>query len=74
MTSAGGGYVAEKFGWRSAFFFAAVPGILFALLSDGRRVLGTTRETAVMEAIARDGFLGSAVTVGGDRSFEPASV
>ena len=30
---AGGGYVAEKFGWRSAFFFAAVPGLLFALLA-----------------------------------------
>jgi MFS transporter, Spinster family, sphingosine-1-phosphate transporter len=30
---AGGGYVAEKFGWRSAFFFAAAPGILFALLA-----------------------------------------
>jgi MFS transporter, Spinster family, sphingosine-1-phosphate transporter len=34
---AGGGYVAEKFGWRSAFFFAAVPGILFALLAFGMR-------------------------------------
>jgi len=30
---AGGGYIAEKFGWRSAFFFAAAPGILFALLA-----------------------------------------
>jgi len=30
---AGGGYVAEKFGWRNAFFFAAVPGTLFALLA-----------------------------------------
>jgi MFS family permease len=30
---AGGGYIAEKFGWRSAFFFAAVPGLLFALLA-----------------------------------------
>jgi MFS family permease len=34
---AGGGYVAEKFGWRNAFFFAAVPGILFALLAFGMR-------------------------------------
>ncbi|MEA2655994.1 MAG: transporter, Spinster family, sphingosine-phosphate transporter, partial [Chloroflexota bacterium] len=34
---AGGGYVAEKFGWRDAFFFAAVPGILFALLAFGMR-------------------------------------
>src|ERR1700681_1541435 len=30
---AGGGYVAEKFGWRSAFFFAAVPGVLCAVLA-----------------------------------------
>src|SRR3982075_2818525 len=34
---AGGGYVAEKFGWRRAFFFAAVPGILFALFAFGMR-------------------------------------
>jgi MFS transporter, Spinster family, sphingosine-1-phosphate transporter len=34
---AGGGYIAEKFGWRNAFFFAAVPGILFALLAFGMR-------------------------------------
>jgi MFS transporter, Spinster family, sphingosine-1-phosphate transporter len=34
---AGGGYIAEKFGWRSAFFFAAAPGILFALLAFGMR-------------------------------------
>src|SRR6202795_4442149 len=34
---AGGGYIADKFGWRSAFFFAAVPGILFALLVFGMR-------------------------------------
>jgi len=34
---AGGGYIAEKFGWRNAFFFAAVPGILFALLAFGLR-------------------------------------
>jgi MFS family permease len=30
---AGGGYVADHFGWRSAFYFAAAPGILFALLA-----------------------------------------
>jgi MFS family permease len=30
---AAGGYVAERFGWRNAFFFAAVPGILCALLA-----------------------------------------
>lgn len=34
---AGGGYIADKFGWRSAFFFAAVPGIMFALLAFGLR-------------------------------------
>ena len=34
---AGGGYIAEQFGWRNAFFFAAVPGILFALLAFGLR-------------------------------------
>jgi MFS family permease len=34
---AGGGYIAEKFGWRNAFFFAAVPGILFALLAFALR-------------------------------------
>jgi MFS transporter, Spinster family, sphingosine-1-phosphate transporter len=30
---AGGGFIADKFGWRDAFFFAAVPGILCALLA-----------------------------------------
>ena len=34
---AGGGYIAERFGWRNAFFFAAVPGIIFALLAFGLR-------------------------------------
>jgi MFS transporter, Spinster family, sphingosine-1-phosphate transporter len=34
---AGGGFIADKYGWRSAFFFAAVPGILFALLAFGLR-------------------------------------
>ena len=32
---AGGGLIAEKFGWRTAFYFAAVPGLLFALLAFG---------------------------------------
>src|SRR5882672_5715209 len=32
---AGGGYIAERFGWRNAFFFAAIPGILFAMLAFG---------------------------------------
>src|SRR4029077_10854898 len=30
---AGGGIVAEKIGWRPAFFFAAAPGLLFATLA-----------------------------------------
>ena len=30
---AGGGFIAEKLGWRAAFFFAAVPGLLFAILA-----------------------------------------
>lgn len=47
-------------------------GILFALLDDGRRVLGMTRRREVLDAIAQDGFLGSQLTVAADRSFEPA--
>jgi acetyl-CoA C-acetyltransferase len=46
-------------------------GILFALGADGRRVLGTTRERSVLEAIARDGFLGGPVAIEADRTFEP---
>src|SRR5439155_18102089 len=34
---AGGGFIAEKFGWRDAFFFAAVPGILCAILAFATR-------------------------------------
>lgn len=30
---AGGGLIADKLGWRAAFFFAAVPGLLFAVLA-----------------------------------------
>ena len=29
---AGGGYIAETFGWRNAFFIVGVPGILFAVV------------------------------------------
>jgi predicted MFS family arabinose efflux permease len=29
---AGGGYIAETFGWRNAFFIVGVPGILFSLV------------------------------------------
>jgi MFS family permease len=34
---AGGGYIADTFGWRNAFFFAAAPGILFAILAFAMR-------------------------------------
>jgi MFS family permease len=34
---AGGGYVADRFGWRTAFYFAAIPGLLCALLAFGLR-------------------------------------
>jgi MFS transporter, Spinster family, sphingosine-1-phosphate transporter len=30
---AGGGYVADLWGWRSAFFIAGIPGLVFALLA-----------------------------------------
>lgn len=47
-------------------------GILFALLDDGRRVLGKSDDPAVMAAMAGDGFLGSRVRMAADRSFTPA--
>ncbi len=51
---AGGGYIAEKFGWRYAFFFAAVPGILCALLAfwmrEPLRGSAEARGTAVKKA------------------------
>ena len=34
---AGGGLIADKLGWRSAFFFAAAPGLLFAVLAFALR-------------------------------------
>ena len=34
---AGGGFIAERFGWRTAFYFAAVPGLICALLAFGMR-------------------------------------
>lgn len=34
---AAGGFIAEKLGWRAAFFFAAVPGLLFAMLAFAMR-------------------------------------
>ena len=44
-------------------------GIVFALLDDGRRILGQTRDPAVMAVMSEDGFLGSTVRVGPDRDF-----
>ena len=34
---AGGGIIADKLGWRAAFFFAAVPGLIFAALAFALR-------------------------------------
>jgi acetyl-CoA C-acetyltransferase len=47
-------------------------GILFALRDDGTRVLGQAREREVLDAMARDGFLGSRVRFAADRTFLPA--
>jgi acetyl-CoA C-acetyltransferase len=47
-------------------------GILFALLDDGRRVLGQSRDPTVMAHMASDGFLAARVRTHPDRSFEPA--
>src|SRR5258706_12022357 len=46
---AGGGYIAEKYGWRNAFFFAAGPRILFALLAFGLRepLRGSAESTGI---------------------------
>jgi acetyl-CoA C-acetyltransferase len=46
-------------------------GILFALRDDGRRVLGQTRDAAVMEAMTTDTFLGGRVRLRPDRTFAP---
>jgi MFS family permease len=56
---AGGGYVAEKFGWRDAFFFAAVPGILFALLAFGMRepLRGSVEERGSAVKVTREATL-----------------
>jgi acetyl-CoA C-acetyltransferase len=48
-------------------------GILFALTDDGDRVLGHTRNTDVLNAMAEDGFFGSRVRVREDRDFEPVA-
>ena len=53
---AGGGYIADKYGWRSAFFFAAAPGILFAILAFGLRepLRGSMEERGPSLAVTRD--------------------
>ena len=43
-------------------------GIVFALLDDGRRALGQTRDPELMAAMATDGFLGSRVRLDADRT------
>jgi MFS family permease len=50
---AAGGFIAEKLGWRSAFFFAAVPGLLFAVLAFTMRepLRGAVEERG--QAVAR---------------------
>jgi len=56
---AGGGYIAEKFGWRDAFFFAAVPGILFALLAFRMRepLRGSAEERGAAVKMTREATL-----------------
>ena len=57
---AGGGYIAEKYGWRNAFFFAAVPGILFALLAFGLRepLRGSAERRGPALAMTHDASIG----------------
>ena len=47
-------------------------GVVFALLEDGRRALGRTTDANVMSEMTTDGFLGSRVRFGAERSFAPA--
>jgi MFS family permease len=56
---AGGGYIADKFGWRNAFFFAAIPGLLFALLAFGLRepLRGSVEERGPAVSQTRDANL-----------------
>ena len=56
---AGGGYIAEKFGWRPAFFIAAVPGLLFALLAFGLKepLRGSAETTGTAVATTNEASL-----------------
>jgi len=47
-------------------------GIVFALVDDGRRVVGKTDDASVMGAIEADGFLGAPVALRPDGSFAPS--
>lgn len=47
-------------------------GVAFALLEDGRRGLARTTDADLMREMTTDGFLGSRVRLGRERSFTPA--
>lgn len=53
---AGGGIIADRFGWRTAFYFAAVPGLLLALLAFAFRepLRGSVEEVGQALAKTKD--------------------
>src|SRR6266571_3678159 len=57
---AGGGFVADHFGWRTAFFFAAVPGLLCAFLAFTLRepLRGSMEKVGVAVAKTYDASVG----------------
>ncbi len=60
---AGGGYIADKYGWQRAFFFAAVPGIICALLAFTMREPLRGSAEKIGEAVVKtyDASLGNMV-------------